>query len=75
MSYAKGLKILLTSRENSTIATALAKFDTNLKMYLSESIRSLSSVIGYVKYKDTVYAITREYPDSYFVTFVLTLIS
>lgn len=57
------------------LVTALAKFNTNLKMYLSESIRSLSSVIGYIKYKDTVYASTGEYPDSYFVTFVLTLIS
>lgn len=44
-------------------------------MYLSESTHSLSSVIGYVNHKDTVYASTREYPDSYFVTSVLTLIS
>lgn len=33
-------------------------------MYLSESIHSLSSVIGYVKYKNTMYASTGEYPDS-----------
>lgn len=73
MSCAKDLKIILTSRGDSIIAIALAKLDTNLKIYLSESIRSLSSVIGHVKYKDTVYASTREYPDPYFVTFVLTL--
>lgn len=75
MSCAKDLKVILTSRVDSAIAIALAKFDTNLKMYLSDSIRSSSSVIGHVKYKDTVYASTCEYPDSYYVTFVLTLFS